>query len=109
MDGRSLSPRKNQGAAADDEDSDGDEGAYCNICMEPWTNSGAHRISSLRIGIQPCRHLFVTLNMIMKALMAVRFCPKRNTGVYLPGVSAGYRERFFGKLSMSSDPCLGCR
>ena len=25
------------------------------------------------------------------------------------GVSAGYRERFFGKLSRSSDPCLGCR
>ena len=30
-------------------------------------------------------------------------------GAFLLGVSAGYRERFFGKLSRSSDPCLGCR
>ena len=44
---KSPSPKKNQGTD-DGSDSDGDEGAYCNICMEPWTNSGAHRISSLR-------------------------------------------------------------
>lgn len=46
---KSPSPKKNQGTD-DGSDSDGDEGAYCNICMEPWTNSGAHRISSLRCG-----------------------------------------------------------
>ena len=32
------------------EDEDDDEGAVCNICMEPWTNSGEHRIASLRCG-----------------------------------------------------------
>jgi cell division protein FtsL len=32
------------------EDDDDDEGSYCNICMESWTNSGSHRISSLRCG-----------------------------------------------------------
>ena len=28
---------------------------------------------------------------------------------YILGVSAGYRERFFGKLSRSNEPCLGCK
>ena len=45
---KSPSPKKNQGTDDAGSDSDGDEGAYCNICMEPWTNSGVHRISSLR-------------------------------------------------------------
>ena len=31
-------------------DDDEDEGATCNICMEPWTNSGEHRIASLKCG-----------------------------------------------------------
>ncbi len=29
---------------------DDDDGAVCNICMEAWTNSGEHRIASLKCG-----------------------------------------------------------
>lgn len=29
---------------------DDDEGAVCTICFESWTNSGDHRISSLKCG-----------------------------------------------------------
>ena len=32
-----------------DEDDD-DDGAFCPICFEPWTNSGDHRIASLKCG-----------------------------------------------------------
>ena len=32
-----------------DEDDD-DDGAFCPICFEPWTNSGEHRIASLKCG-----------------------------------------------------------
>lgn len=35
---------------ADSTDEDEDEGAVCNICMENWTNSGEHRIASLKCG-----------------------------------------------------------
>lgn len=31
-------------------DDDDEEGVACTICMEPWTNSGSHRISSLKCG-----------------------------------------------------------
>ena len=33
-----------------DEGEDDDDGAFCPICFEPWTNSGEHRISSLKCG-----------------------------------------------------------
>ncbi len=35
-------------AAEEEEEEDEDEGAACNICMEAWTNSGDHRIASLK-------------------------------------------------------------
>ena len=34
----------------DDDDEDDDDGASCPICFEPWTNSGDHRIASLKCG-----------------------------------------------------------
>jgi len=33
-----------------DDDEDDDDGASCPICFEPWTNSGDHRIASLKCG-----------------------------------------------------------
>eukprot|EP00095_Tigriopus_kingsejongensis_P004974 maker-scaffold96_size378025-snap-gene-2.35 protein:Tk04974 transcript:maker-scaffold96_size378025-snap-gene-2.35-mRNA-1 annotation:"hypothetical protein DAPPUDRAFT_300353" len=32
------------------EEDDMDESEHCTICMEPWTNSGQHRIASLKCG-----------------------------------------------------------
>ena len=32
------------------EEEEDDDGAFCPICFEPWTNSGDHRISSLKCG-----------------------------------------------------------
>ncbi|CAI7990151.1 E3 ubiquitin-protein ligase RFWD3 [Geodia barretti] len=37
----------------DNDAEDEDEGQTCSICFEPWSNSGAHRIASLK-----CGHLF---------------------------------------------------
>lgn len=37
----------------DNEDIEDNEGQTCSICFEPWSNSGNHRISSLK-----CGHLF---------------------------------------------------
>lgn len=51
-----------------------DEGQNCSICFEPWTNSGDHRISSLR-----CGHLF-GYNCIHKWLRGANGrCPQCNT------------------------------
>merc|ERR1719369_2457766 len=36
--------------ADQEEDDDDDDGAFCPICFEPWTNSGQHRIASLKCG-----------------------------------------------------------
>jgi len=33
-----------------DQDDDEDDGTCCPICFEPWTNSGEHRIASLKCG-----------------------------------------------------------
>lgn len=35
---------------ADDDDDIGDDAISCNICFEPWSNTGSHRISSLKCG-----------------------------------------------------------
>lgn len=40
-------PRTDNNHQAEDED---DEETVCNICLEPWTNSGEHRIASLKCG-----------------------------------------------------------
>jgi len=37
-------------AANVESDGEDDDGAVCTICMEPWTNSGKHRIASLKCG-----------------------------------------------------------
>lgn len=54
---RLMSPEKSNAAeggvsGGGDEEQD-DEGDSCSICFEPWTNSGNHRLSSLK-----CGHLF---------------------------------------------------
>ena len=41
--------KKAKNQPTDDEDDD-DDGAFCPICFEPWTNSGNHRIASLKCG-----------------------------------------------------------
>ena len=33
-----------------DTDENDDEELHCNICFEPWTNAGSHRITSLKCG-----------------------------------------------------------
>ena len=40
----------NQESEKHSENDDDDDGAFCPICFEPWTNSGEHRISSLKCG-----------------------------------------------------------
>ena len=34
----------------DEKDENDDEELHCNICFEPWTNAGSHRITSLKCG-----------------------------------------------------------
>lgn len=52
----------------------GDEGENCPICFEPWTNSGSHRLASLK-----CGHLFGK-SCIMKWLKGnPGKCPHCNT------------------------------
>ena len=34
----------------EDDDDAGDDAITCNICFEPWSNTGSHRISSLKCG-----------------------------------------------------------
>lgn len=36
--------------AAESDDDIGDDAISCNICFEPWSNTGSHRISSLKCG-----------------------------------------------------------
>lgn len=33
-----------------DTDENDDEELHCNICFEPWSNTGSHRITSLKCG-----------------------------------------------------------
>ena len=34
----------------EEEEEAGDDSMTCNICFEPWSNTGTHRISSLKCG-----------------------------------------------------------
>lgn len=47
-----LKKRRRQEVSQEEEE-DEDEGQTCSICFEPWSNSGGHRIASLK-----CGHLF---------------------------------------------------
>ncbi|KAK9813183.1 hypothetical protein WJX72_010217 [[Myrmecia] bisecta] len=49
-----------------------DDGSYCSVCMEAWTNSGPHRICSLK-----CGHLFGR-DCIVKWLKQKKRCPQCN-------------------------------
>ncbi|KAL5464066.1 hypothetical protein EMCRGX_G033025 [Ephydatia muelleri] len=60
------------------EEKDGDcdnEGQTCSICFEPWTNSGGHRIASLR-----CGHLFgyTCIEKWLKKAQPSGKCPQCN-------------------------------
>ncbi|KAK0178021.1 hypothetical protein PV328_002006 [Microctonus aethiopoides] len=48
-----LDVKPNEKTKSDDEDDDLDVGRLCPICMDYWSNSGEHRLCSLR-----CGHLF---------------------------------------------------
>lgn len=70
---KSAKRKREISSAIEIENSDhNDEGEHCSICMESWTNSGEHRIASLR-----CGHFF-GYSCIEKWLKASTTCPNCN-------------------------------
>ncbi|XP_040583417.1 E3 ubiquitin-protein ligase rfwd3.L [Lepeophtheirus salmonis] len=65
----SKKSRNSSSAGLNDEEEDG---SYCTICFESWTNSGEHRIASLR-----CGHFFGFI-CIEKWLRNGKACPNCN-------------------------------
>lgn len=72
---------------SDDEESD--DGAFCTVCFEPWTNSGEHRIASLK-----CGHFF-GLSCIEKWLRTTgaNDCPNCNEKATKKDIRSHYVSR----------------
>ena len=50
MEVETTDPPKKEKSVVEEDDDVGDDAITCNICFEPWSNTGSHRISSLKCG-----------------------------------------------------------
>jgi len=70
--GAKVKKKKGKKRKATESIEDDDEGSCCTICFEKWTNSGEHRIASMK-----CGHFF-GFNCIEKWLRTSSSCPNCN-------------------------------
>lgn len=88
----SLKEATNSKLDTNEDDDDGDDGRTCPICMDIWSNTGSHRLASLR-----CGHLFghsCILRWLQVACSAgQRRCPQCNKKASVKDIRLHYARK----------------
>ncbi|KAJ9585898.1 hypothetical protein L9F63_020461, partial [Diploptera punctata] len=79
-------------STSDNDEDDGDDGRTCPICMDIWSNTGVHRLSSLR-----CGHLFghscITRWLQVGCSTGQRRCPQCNKKASVKDIRLHYARK----------------
>ncbi|XP_018900382.2 E3 ubiquitin-protein ligase RFWD3 isoform X2 [Bemisia tabaci] len=100
----SSSPKSRKRPADDDSDSNdvgNDDGSYCSICLEVYTNSGDHRIVSIK-----CGHLFgksCIERWLKVSCGAIKRCPSCNTKAAVKDIRIIYAKKLTAMDTAEND------